>query len=502
MKNHLQNLFVLPALMAGLGLILTNPATAQTFTPLYSFTNSPDGAYPQGNLVLSGNTLYGTTSQGGILNSNNGLGNGTVFAININGSNYTNLYLFGSTNNDGAIPYGVLVLSGNTLYGAADQGGSYSNGTLFSLNTSGSNYVILHQFGPTSLNNAGQSTNSDGAGPQESGLILSGNTLYGTAIGGGVNGSGTVFSLNTSGSNYITLHNFGPWGYDASFQTTNNYGANPESTLLISGNTLYGITVVGGTNGNGTVFSMSTGGSNFMILHTFGAWGLNTNLNSYTNNDGAYPQGAGLILSGNTLYGTTCEGGTNAHGVSAGGTVFSLNTSGSNFTVLHDFSGGGDGSTPFCGLSLSGNTLYGTTEQGGTNGFGTVFSLNTSGTNFSVLYTFNGTPDGYFPEAGLILSGNTLYGTTTFGGTNGYGMVFSLTVTLSVTPQLAIALSGTNVILNWPTNAAGFTLESATNLVSSAIWITNAPPPVVVGTNNAVTNGISGIRKFYRLISQ
>jgi hypothetical protein len=67
---------------------------------------------------------------------------------------------------------------------------------------------------------------------------------------------------------------------------------------------------------------------------------------------------------------------------------------------------------------------------------------------------------------------------------------------------LNLHLSGTNVVVTWPTNAAGFTLESATNLASPAIWITNAPPPVVVGTNNAVTNGISGTRKFYRLIGE
>jgi uncharacterized repeat protein (TIGR03803 family) len=297
----------------------------------------------------------------------------------------------------------------------------------------------------------------------------------------------------------VTLHNFSPFGYGAGNQTTNSDGADPESTLLLSGNTLYGTTVVGGTNGNGTVFSMSTSGSNFMILHVFGAWGLNTNLDANTNNDGAYPQGAGLILSGNTLYGTTCEGGPDALGVGAGGTVFSLSTNGTNFTVLHAFSGDTNGSFPLCGLILSGNTFFGTTAGGGKYGYGTVFSLSTNGTNFTVLHPFTAGSDGAHPQ-GLMLSGNTLYGTGDFGGTDDYGTVFSLTVTLpAVPPQLTIAPSGTNVIVTWPTNAAGFTLESTTNLVSPAIWITNTPPPVIVGTNNAVTNGISGAKKFYRL---
>ena len=493
MKITTQNLFFLSALIVGLGLMLTNQATAQTFTPLYSFTNSPDGAYPQGDLVLSGNTLYGTTSQGG---TNNG---GTVFAININGSNYTNLYLFGSTNNDGFGSDNGLFLSGNTLYGTTYGGGVNGKGTVFSLHTNGSNYAILHNFSPTILNAIGHYTNSDGATPQEAGVILSGSTLYGTAQTGGTNGSGTVFSLNIGGSNYITLHNFSRFGYDTSNQnqTTNSDGASPESTLLLSGNTLYGTTTEGGTNGNGTVFAMSTGGSNFMTLHVFGAWGLNTNLGSFTNNDGAYPQGAGLILSGNTLYGTTGEAGPNAHGATAGGTVFSLSTNGTNFTVLHAFSGDTNGSFPICGLILSGNTLFGTTDGGGKYGYGTVFSLSTSGSNYTVLHPFKATGDGAHPQ-GLMLSGNTLYGIGEIGGTDDYGTVFSLTVTLPVAPQLAIARSGTNVILRWPTNATGYTLVSATNL-GSPVWLTNSPAPVVVNTNNTVTNGISGTRKFYRL---
>jgi hypothetical protein len=65
-------------------------------------------------------------------------------------------------------------------------------------------------------------------------------------------------------------------------------------------------------------------------------------------------------------------------------------------------------------------------------------------------------------------------------------------------PALTIRPSGTNVILTWPTNAAGYTLVSATNL-ASPVWLTNSPAPVVVNTNNAVTNGISAKQKFYRL---
>jgi uncharacterized repeat protein (TIGR03803 family) len=97
----------------------------------------------------------------------------------------------------------------------------------------------------------------------------------------------------------------------------------------------------------------------------------------------------------------------------------------------------------------------------------------------------------------LILSGNTLYGTAYQGGSAGLGTIFSLS--LPPPPQLTIIRSGANVILTWPANAAGFTLQSTTSLLSPAVWITNSPAPVVVNGQNAVTNSVSGTQKFYRL---
>jgi hypothetical protein len=96
----------------------------------------------------------------------------------------------------------------------------------------------------------------------------------------------------------------------------------------------------------------------------------------------------------------------------------------------------------------------------------------------------------------LILSGNTLYGTATGGGYQGgftgNGTVFSLSLGSISPPQLTINSSGANVILTWPTNATGFTLESTTNLAPPVIWTT-------VSGQNAVTNPISARQMFYRL---
>ena len=197
--------------------------------------------------------------------------------------------------------------------------------------------------------------------------------------------------------------------------------------------------------------------------------------------------GLGLILAGPVAAQTF----TNLHGF----TALSVPYFGTN----------SDGANPLAVLILSGNTLYGTAANGGSSGNGTVFKVNTDGTGFTNLYSFSATDpvtgvnsDGAYPEAGLILSGNTLYGTARGGGSLGYGTVFSLSLPPPL--QLTIFPSGANVILTWPTNAAGFTLQSTTNLNPPIVWSPVSPAPVVVNGQNAVTNSVfSDPQKFYRL---
>jgi uncharacterized repeat protein (TIGR03803 family) len=455
--------------------------TAQVFTTLHSFTGGSDGAHPYAGLILSGNTLYGAADQG------TSYGYGTVFKVNTDGTGFKVLESFNGVNNE-AYPETSLLLSGSTLYGASGGPGT-TLGTLFAVNTNGTGFTTLHTFTTIS---APDYTNSDGGavwGP----LILSGNTLYGAAWGGGSGGVGTVFALNTNGTGLTNLHSFtattppfNPF-VTPSPPYTNSDGACPTDGLILSGNTLYGTTSFGGSSGWGTVFAVNTDGMGFTTLYTFTG-----------GSDGGWPRRAPLILSGNTLYGTTYEGGS-GRGSSGKGTVFAVNTNGTGFTVLHSFFGSSDGANPFAGLTLSGNTLYGMANLGGSRGMGTLFAVNTDGTGFTNLYNFNGSRDGANPYGGLILSGNTLYGTAYGGGSSGNGTVFSL----SFPPQLTIIPSETNLILTWPTNYAGFdytgyTLEFTTNLVSP-VWATNSPAPVVVNGQNVVTNTISGTQQFYRL---
>jgi uncharacterized repeat protein (TIGR03803 family) len=342
---------------------------------------------------------------------------------------------------------------------------------VFSITSGGVGFKEMHAF-PAGGNNSSLHayTNTEGLQPQ-AGMLLSGDTLYGTTFAGGTNGTGTVFALNTNGSPFQVLHQFAP----VTGGLTNLDGLEIRAGLLLSGNTLYGTAGAGGPQHWGTVFSINTDSSGFKVLHSFG-----TNVDSNGNPlDGGLPEG-GLVLSGDTLYGTTAAGGIYY------GTVYSLQTNGSNYTVLYRFgtlltnNQPGDGINPNGTLVLSGNTLYGTANGGGDplSGNGTVFSLDTNGGHFTVLHAFsavtNGTNfDGANPPDQLVLSGGTLYGTATAGGAKGGGTVFSLTLPAAPSPALSVVppLAGSATLtIAWPDTASGFILESNTDVGNSAGW--------------------------------
>jgi len=280
-------------------------------------------------------------------------------------------------------------------------------------------FNTLFSFGPFNFNDTNidaNVTNASGLNPV-AGLVVSGNMLYGTTLAGGPGGDGTVFSITTTGADFTLLHSFTTLTNDI-----NSDGCGPMAGLLLSSNVLYGTTDVGGLYGSGTVFAVHTDGTGFTNLYNF------TGLPP----DGANPQ-SGLILSGNTLYGTALFGGN-----PGAGSVFAVNIDGTGFQTVYNFSGLDDGDEPTAGLVLSGNTLYGTTTYDGSGGNGTVFAVNTDGTGFTVLHSFsmetnlsdpNGAQtntDGGSPPGGLVLSGATLYGAASSGGVTGNGTVFSV----------------------------------------------------------------------------
>ncbi|HTB32294.1 MAG TPA: choice-of-anchor tandem repeat GloVer-containing protein [Bacteroidia bacterium] len=297
------------------------------YKDLHDFPNNlTDGSQPFGDLTASGGLLYGMTYQGG---ANQG---GTIFSIKPDGSAYTTLRNFGATNNDAYHPLGNLVIVGSTMYGASSQGGVNGLGNIFSISTTGTNYMDLYDF------------NSPGGIEPECSPILSGTVFYGTAYLGGPDNDGIVYSYDMSTKVFTTLVNFG-----------GARGQNPDGGLVLIGDNLQGMTNAGGNDSVGTIYTVNVDGSGFTTLLSFN--GIN----------GAGPYG-NLILNGNMVYGMTTGGGT-------GGVLFSMGTNGSSYTDLVNFGlSATPGAFPHGSLLLSNNVLYGMTNAGGKYSYGTIFS--------------------------------------------------------------------------------------------------------------------------------
>jgi uncharacterized repeat protein (TIGR03803 family) len=456
------------------------------FTVLNNFLfPSTDGSYPAAGVLIANGVIYGTTTSGGTPENGLSATHGTLFRLNIDGTGFSVLKRF--TYSDGITPQGDLTLSGSTLYGTTYDGGFSGNGVVFKIEKDGTGYTVLKTL---------DGLPNDAARPC-SGVVSSGNVLFGTTrAGGSPNNGGTVFKVNTDGTGYSLLKIFSRSG-----------GYDPIAGLTQSGNALYGTTSEGGT-----IFKINDDGTGFTVLNNIGSWfgltvsngviygttgfynglqngtvfKINTNgtgfaeLKDFANPDGRWPSGQ-LTLSGDVLYGTTY-----ANGGSGYGTIFKVNTDGSGFTVLKDFFGGPDGGSPQARLLLVGNVLYGTTYYEGDSNFGTVFQLNTDGTGYAVLKSFTGDSDGGYPLAGLTLLDNALYGTTTVGGSFGQGTIFKI----DLLPLLTIQSLGNAVVLSWDDPA--FSLQSATSATGPYTTIPGSTSPYLA----AVDSG----QRFFRLI--
>lgn len=251
----------------------------------------------------------------------------------------------------------------------------------------GYNYKSLYKF----------KAGNDGAYPYDS-LTLVNGKFYGTTDEGGKAGYGTVFEVSTSGTERV-LYSFKA-GKD---------GAYPCSGLVLSNGKLYGTTQSGGTPNWGTIFEITTSGQE-RVVYAFKAG----------SSDGAAPYGGLLALNGK-LYGTTVEGGAKGWG-----TIFETTTSGPAH-VLYSFKAGKtDGGYPYGTLLDINGALVGTTQQGGSAGWGTIFSASTAGKE-RVLYSLKAGSDGGYPFDGVANLNGKLYGTAKYGGSAGYGVVFSIT---------------------------------------------------------------------------
>lgn len=349
----------------------------QAYHILHEFGKSAgDGTSPSKGLIVVKGTFYGTTGSGG---SNN---YGTVYSITKSGEE-TVLHSFAG-NGDGANPNSELLDVDGVLYGTTESGGADNKGTVFSVTPRGEEKV-LHSFDYTLTN----------GGPPAGGLIDVNGTLYGTTYWYGLKNQGAVYSITPKGNEKL-LYSFG---------TKTNDGENPDAALLDVDGVLYGTTYQGGKYNSGTVFAVTTRGRQH-VVYTFEENGFHdgwfpmgglaylkgrlygttenggdgsgtifsvtTNgtekvLHSFVGSDGSQPM-AGLIVVRNILYGTTFVG-----GVKNVGTVFSVMPTGTE-TVLHSFSDGA-GKNPMARLLVAGGILYGTTYGGYYAHHGNVFSF-------------------------------------------------------------------------------------------------------------------------------
>jgi uncharacterized repeat protein (TIGR03803 family) len=316
------------------------------------------------------------------------------FAQEGNVGSFSVVHSFGGAK-DGNTPFGSLNYDGDNFLGTTSLGGVAAMGTVFKTSSKGAERV-LHSF-------AGGS--SDGAASEAS-LIESNGTLYGTTYSGGPNDAGVVFRVTSAGTEKV-LHAFGS-GQD---------GRYPRAGLIYVNNMLYGTTYAGGTcatyGGCGTIFAINPKTGTEHILHSFG-----------NGTDGSFPYYSGLTLFKSTLFGTTTLGGKYGYGA-----VFSESLAGAE-RVLYSFKGGSDGANPYAGLIIVKGTLYGTTVYGGKIGHGAVFSLSTAGAEH-VLYSFSSNNlqyDAAQPSTSLIYVNGTFYGTAGYGGADGDGAIYSVSL--------------------------------------------------------------------------
>lgn len=386
--------------MIVLVLLVTHPAEAQTYTEkvLHSFAGSPDGDTPLSGVIGdSKGNIYGTTYQGGASNL------GTVFKLGTSGKEI--LY---SLQGDGSDPYGGLLADAvGNLYGTAEFGGDTACvsgcGVVFKIDSE-RNETLLHTF------TGGM---SDGCNPAGRLIRDKAGNLYGTTVGCGTLGYGTVFKLAENGTETV-LYSFAGAPVDGEYPQ--------EGVIMDAKGNLYGTTQMGGPDNNcaggcGTVFKLDMTGNETVLYSFDGGVG-----------DEEYPSSGVIMDARGNLYGTTADGPC-GEGYHACGWVFRLSESGT-LTVLYRFTGGADGWWPIGGVIMDAKgNLYGTAALGGagynncSSGCGTVFKLSTRG-GFTVLYSFAGGEDGMTPRGGVIVDAEgNLYGTTAYGGgaNNCYG---------------------------------------------------------------------------------
>ena len=379
-----------------------NSATsASRFSILHHFSDRwGDGRVPYGQLVFENGFLYGTTTYGGPpyktppTNPDN---KGNVFKMKLNGQGFQILHNFSGGANDGWKPWSGVVIKEDTIYGSTVYGGPQGEkgGVLYKLNVDGSGFHILHPFGGT----------DDGFGASTSPTFVE-DCLYGLTRWGHIS-TGTIYCYDTIRDTFKQLHRFGA-----------DDGYEPIGTMT-AGNDgfLYGLAWHGGLNDMGTLFRLKAEEPSFEILHHFTG-----------GEQGKYPYDTLVFDGEHTLYGTTL--GTYGDDPSDLGTIFKYDIADEIYSVLHKFAGKNNDSGKPNGsvvLSNDGKLLYGTTHGDkvwGGEEYGCLYQMNIDGSEFNLLHKFTGNLAGDTPMRTPLLIDGALYGMTAYGGSNNYGTIY------------------------------------------------------------------------------
>ncbi len=325
------NIFGTTAIGNQSGTIFQYALSTEAFQYLFSFNGAGDGAKPQGSLVLKDGGLYGTAASGGANNA------GTVYRLDLASDALTTLHTFTGAE-DGASPYGGLMLRKGEFYGAALQAGPLNGGVLYKIQRLSSKLTPLHTFDSKGENS-----------PIGNVVLDSEGIVYGVNELNGKTSTGAIYAYDPATATFTILHAF----------DDKKMGAVPFAGVALFEGALYGTTYRGGQHNFGTVWKYDLATKTFTLLHSFAGTA-----------DGEQPQGRPAITRGGLLYGTAYSGGTYNYG-----TVFRIDLRTSKFKVLHDFQDS-DGQYPEAGIALGKNgAIYGTAGLGGDGGGGTLFSI-------------------------------------------------------------------------------------------------------------------------------
>jgi uncharacterized repeat protein (TIGR03803 family) len=452
-----------------------------TVADLYDFgASNKDAEVPYaGVIVASDGNYYGTTNAGGAN------GYGTIYSLTPTGT-YTVLYSF-TGGADGGVPYaGLIEASDGNLYGltalyGAD-GSDASGGTLFQWNLATKTLTTEYTFA-----NGGLAIGN---------LIDDGTaTLYGTTFQDGANSFGSVFSWNYSTNTFTTLYSF-TGGLD---------GGDPEGGLVLaSDGNLYGTARYGGAYddtgyGDGTAFVIGTDGTGFTAFYSFG--------NGRVINDGYGPVGDLVQAADGNLYTVTNAGGNSGNNA---GVFVQIVPSGATSTLnsIYEFDGTSftDGANVYLGRPFIGGDgyFYMAGADGGAEGAGQLMQLDNMG-DIADVYDFYSADDNgaYYPYGGVYeYTDGNLYGATSGGGVNGYGIVYQAQAALPPAMTLTASTSsvniGSTVTLTWAVNnvyglnATVCLARSTDGLFTGSVGLTGTQTisPTTVGTQTyAITCG-------------